>query len=156
MGFVLVVSHIHRLQEMMKFAIHLVQLQMMMDIQNISMVDTMNQHTFAVNVLADLRPMLCPTAMQTIDNDPPKEMSVHVAEFQVLIPMMTKMDILAMINAVAVTMVAVVTLYSIAYVNDVSGDFVAFVVSLKFLVCDAVDICSLDVLSYGVPCDKMK
>lgn len=53
---------------MMNFVIHLAQLPMPMDNQNISMADTMNRHTFAVNVLAGLRPMLCPTAMQTIDN----------------------------------------------------------------------------------------
>lgn len=81
---------------------------------------------------------------------------MHVAEFRVLVPAMMRTDILAMINVVAVMMVAVVNLYSSAYVNDVSDDFVAFVVSLEFLVCDVADICSRDVLSYAALYDCTK
>lgn len=111
--------------------IHWTRLLMLMDIQNISKVDTMNQHTFAVNVLADLRPMLIPTAMKTIDNGYPMGKLVHEAEFQVLILATMRMDILAMIYVVVVTMATVGILYSAAYcMNDVFGDSVAFVASL--------------------------
>lgn len=140
---------------MLNFVIHLARLSMTMDIRNISTADTENQHTFAVSVLVNLRPMLCPTVKQTIDNDQLVGTSAHVAEFQVLIPVMKKMDILTMINAASGTMVAVVILYSFVYVIDVSDDWAAIVVSLKFLVCDVADICSQDVLSYAMPCDSI-
>lgn len=67
-----------------------------------------------------------------------------------------KMDILAMINVVCVTMVVVVILYLIAYVNDVSDDFVVFAILLKFSACGVADICSRDVLSYAVPYNGVK
>lgn len=84
------------------------------------------------------------------------EMSAHVAEFPALVPAMMKTDILEMTNVVAGTMAAGVNLYSLAYVNDVSDDFVAFVVSLEFLVCDVADICSQDALSYAALYDSTK
>lgn len=138
----------------MSSALHLEELQMTMGIRNTSMVDTVNQHTFAVNALADLRPMSYPTAMQIIDNVLLRETSAHGAVFQELVPAMKKMDTLAMINAVM--KVVVVFLCSIAFVNDVSDDCVEFVVSLKFSVCDVAGICSQDVLSYAVPYDIIK
>lgn len=123
-----------------------------MDNQNIATVDTMSRHTFAEVWPVSLRRALYRAMMPTVDSGWPMGTMVHVAECPMSIPMTSWTDTLATINVAVVTVAVAALWYFVDGNDDVLDGFAVFAIWLMFLVCDADDICSRDVLSCAALC----